>query len=253
MLDAATISIQNLSSTLSDTEFGQIVSGLQMQLQDDYGKSCWVTQGLAVPATLVAVSKGLAPPPGTWHVELLDTSDQPGALGYHEDEAFDNKINGEHPEGHVTEPTKQPRKASAHSSRGLREDATETPLAKVFVKTSQEDGVDPAEVASHEILEMLVDPQVVKEVRTVTVGDRIYIVEVGDPVQGTGYQRGSVTVANFVLPAYFEMEQAVNPEQYDFRGALDSPVPALTPDAYLSYAPVSDPEAWVQEFGTAAA
>lgn len=240
-----TITVQNLSTVLTDDEAKQIVEALNTQGTRDYNPSCWVTQGLAVAVGSVEfVEKGAALPPGSWHIELLDTSDQPGALGYHEDQAFKKDT----PEG-------KPEKASTHSSRGLRADAPELPLAKVFCKTSKEDGVDPGEVASHEMLEALVDPQVVKNVRTVTKPSegRIYIVEVGDPVQSTGYLIGSVTVANFALPAYFGLEQKVNPKQYDFRAILKGQVPAMTPGGYLSYAPEGEPENWKQEMGSPAA
>lgn len=253
-MDTVTITVQNLSDTLTDEEAQDVVDALNMQVTDDYGQSCWVTQGLAPPAKLELIAKGAEVPADTWHVELLDTSDQPGALGYHEDEAFDSKVNGEQPSERFTEPTKAPRKASTHSSRGLRADAPEVPLAKVFVKTSKEDGADPAEVTSHEVLEMLVDPQVVKEVRTVVNHEKaqIVIVEVGDPVQGCGYQRGKRTVADFALPAWFGMEQKENPTQYSFRGSVSEPF-ELAPGGYISVAPEGDPEAWEQVFGSAQA
>lgn len=242
-LPPVTISVQNLSTVLSDTDAEAIVQALNTQATRDYNASCWVTQGLAAPAqAVVFVPKGEAIPADTWHMELLDTSDQEGALGYHEDMAFDK---GGAPTG--------PQKSSDRTSRGLRADAPEIPLMKIFVKTSQDDGVQPAEVASHEMLEALVDPQVVKSVRTVKKDSegRIYIVEVGDPVQSTGYKIGDVEVANFALPAYFGYPQEVNPTQYDYGHVLTSPVPAMTPGGYMSYAPESEPENWQQLFGAA--
>jgi hypothetical protein len=242
-LDPVTISVQNLSTVLSDTEAEAIVQALNTQATRDYNSSCWVTQGLAAPAAAVEfIPKGETIPADTWHMELLDTSDQEGALGYHEDEAFDK----------AGAPT-GPKKSSNRTSRGLRADAPEIPLMKIFVKTSQEDSVQPGEVASHEMLEALVDPQVVKEVRTVNKSSegRIYIVEVGDPVQSSGYKIGDVEVANFALPAYFGYPQEVNPTQYDYGHVLTEMVPAMTPGGYMSYAPASEPENWQQVFGSA--
>jgi len=242
-LDPVTISVQNLSTVLTDTEAEAIVEALNTQATRDYNSSCWVTQGLSAPAAAVVfVAKDEAIPADTWHMELLDTSDQEGALGYHEDEAFDK----------TGAPT-GPKKSSNRTSRGLRADAPEIPLMKIFVKTSQEDGVQGSEVASHEMLEALVDPQVVKEVRTVKKPSegRIYIVEVGDPVQSSGYKIGEVEVANFALPAYFGYEQTSNPSQYDYGKVLTAPVPAMTPGGYMSYATEEEPENWQQEFGSA--
>jgi hypothetical protein len=249
-MDPVEITVQNLSSTLTDEAASTIVDALNTQVTRDYGGSCWVTQDLAAPATVKFIGKGETIPADTWHVELLDTSDQPGALGYHEDVAFDNKVNGE--ETSDAGPTQRPRKASTHSSRGLRADAPEIPLAKVFVKTAKEDGAAAGEVASHEILEMLVDPQVMKTPRTVTdsASEKIYIVEVGDPVQECGYMIGEVEVADFALPAWFGLPQHANPTQMSFRSSVTGQF-ELAPGGYISLAPVSDPESWTQIFGSA--
>lgn len=244
--DAVVITVQNLSTALTDEQVEAIVGALNTQGTRDYNGSCWVTQNLAAPVKeVVFIPKDGAIPADSWHMEVLDTSDQEGALGYHEDEAFDK---GGAPTG--------PKKSSNRTSRGLRADNPEVPLMKIFAKTSAEDGVQASEVCSHEMLEALVDPQVTKEVRTVKVPSpapgRIYIVEVGDPVQSTGYKIGEVEVANFALPAYFKLPQQVNPAQYDFQHVLTAAVPAMTPGGYLSYAPEAEPENWQQEYGSAA-
>jgi len=238
-----TITVQNLSTVLTDTQAEAITAALNVQATRDYNGSCWVTEGLAASVAKVEfIPKGAEVPADTWHVELLDTSDQEGALGYHEDEAFGKG---------VSKPGK-PEKASTHSTRGRRADAPSIPLAKVFCKTTQGDGEQSSEVASHEMLEMLVDPQVVSSLRTITdpTTKRIYPVEVGDPVQSSGKEIDGVLVANFALPAYFKLPQTANPSQFDFYSVLTAPVPAMTPGGYLSYAPESEPESWQQEFGS---
>lgn len=248
---SVTITVQNLTTpgVLAEDDFQAIVAALNHQVTQDYGTSCWVMQGLAAPATVIAVAAGETPPPDSWHVELLDTSDQEGALGYHEDEAFDNKLEGVAHD--FAGPTAHPRKASARSSRGLRADNPELPLAKVFVKTAQQDNVQPGEVASHEVLEMLVDPQVVKSVRTVvnTATKQKVIVEVGDPVQDCGYKIGDVEVADFALPAWFGIEQTANPTQMSFRSSVQKAF-ELAPGGYISVAPEGT-EDWTQIFGSA--
>lgn len=233
------ITVQDNTSagTLTDEQFKDLVSGLAMQAADDFNESCWVTQDLAPAITVEAVARGAKVPDGSWHIELLDVCDDPGALGYHEDAAFDRHSTG-------------PKKASGRSSRGLRA-GTLTPLSKIGVKTSREDGVDPAEVASHEMLEMTVDPNVVSTVRSVVnpAKKQKVIVEVGDPVQECGYKRGNVTVADFALPAWFGYPQKVNPTQMSFRSSVKEPF-ELAPGGYISVAPEGT-EDWTQIFGSA--
>jgi len=245
MADGVVITVQNLTSVLTDAEAEKIVEALQWQATEQYNKSRWVTENLATPvASVEFIAKGGTIPADSWHLELLDTSDQPGALGYHEDQAFDK----------AGAPT-GPAKSSGRTSRGLRADAPEIPLMKIFAKTSQEDGVAPSEVASHEMLEALVDPQVVKTVRTVKKPSegRIYIVEVGDPVQETGKAApNGELLANFAEPAYFELDTESG-GKFDYEGVLTAPVPAMSPGGYMSYATEAEPENWQQLHGAAKA
>jgi hypothetical protein len=236
------ITVQNLSTVLTDAEAEAITAALQVQATRDYNSSCWVTEGLADRVGSVTfVPKGQPLPPDTWHIELLDISDQPGALAYHEDQAFKKGT----AEG-------KPEKSTHRSSRGLRADAPALPLAKIFCKTTQEDGGSPSEAASHEMLEALGDPDVVHNFRTVhdPITKRIYPVELCDPVQESAYEIGAVKVSNFCTPAYFRLPQSSNPEQYDWQKVLKAPVPAMTLGGYLSYAPEAEPENWQQESGT---
>lgn len=254
--DAVKISVQNLSTALTDEEAKAIAAALESQAISDFNSSCWVGDDHCVPVGSVTfVPKGDAVPPDTWHLELLDTSDQPGALGYHEEQSFDSKVDGREAAGEKDIVSTEPRKASRKSSRGLRADAPHLPLMKIFAKTSKEDGAQTSEVASHEMLEALVDPAPMVNPKTVTNTEqgRIYIVEVGDPVQESGYEINGVLVANFTLPHYYGLPQSSNPTQYDWRSVLTSGAPAMTPDAYISWAPTSDPEAWQQSFGSATA
>jgi hypothetical protein len=230
------LTVQNLSAAMADERAAVVVAALNVQLTKEYGESCWVTQGLAAPASVEFIAKGDPIPSDTWHIELLDTSDQEGALGYHEDQGFDSHSVG-------------PRKASDHSSRGLRADAPEIPLAKVFVKTTMEAGGHPGEVLSHEVLEMLVDPRVMREPRTVInpAKKQKVIVEVGDPVQGCGYLIGDVYVADFALPAWFGYPQEKNPTQMSWRSSVTAPF-ELAPGGYISVCPEGSEE-WTQVFG----
>jgi len=245
----ATITVQDLTKkgTYTEVERERMVWALRYQALYQYNRSPWVEKGYATACQdVVLIARGEDPPAHTWHVELLDTSDDPGALGYHEGEAFKRHTPGTKPE-----------KASDHSSRGRRADNPNVPLSKIFVKTSREDGVEPSEVASHEILEMLVDPSVMQESTIRKYLDpeskQFYIGEVCDAVQGEGYDVGEpegrpcgvpeAVVANFVNPGWFGAEQT-RPD-LDFRGSREKAF-ELAPDGYMSVAPEDEPTNWTQ-------
>lgn len=193
---------------------------LNYQALYHYGRSPWVEHGYAPPAHVVQLPEGAAPPVGAWNLILLDDTPQADnspegeTLGYHEDEA-----------------------------------GNDIPYSDVFVKTAEKDGVDPSEVASHEMLEMLVDPQVANPRKTLnSEAKELYIVEVADPVEGCGYDLGApegrhlgVTVADFVFPAWFGMAQT-RPD-LSFRDSITKPF-ELAPQGYISVAPEANPEDW---------
>lgn len=233
------ITVQNLSTVIADEEAQAITAALNVQASRDFNGSQWVEQHLAEPiGSVTFIPKGAQVPAGSWHLEILDTSDQPGALGYHEEQAFNNQAD-----------TGQLAKASGRSSRGLRADAPELPLMKVFAKTSQEDGASLSEVCSHELLEAAVDPRPMREPRTVVneAKQQKVIVEVGDPVQECGYQIDGVTVADFAEPAWFGYPGA----RMSFRESVKQAF-ELAPGGYISVCPVGT-ENWEQVFGNAQA
>src|SRR5438552_13701576 len=75
-----------------------------------------------IKVDVVPIKRSGIAPHGSWPINILDDSDVQGALGYHE-----------------------------YTSRG--------PKSKVFARTSLYAGVPWSSVASHELLEMLADPQ----------------------------------------------------------------------------------------------
>ena len=232
------ITVQNLSTVITDEEAERITAALNVQATRDYNGSPWVTGNLAgAIGSVTFLSREQHPTtaaPGSWHLEILDTSDQPGALGYHEEQAFNNQAG-----------SGQLAKASGRSSRGLRADAPDLPLMKVFAKTSNEDGASLAEVCSHELLEAAVDPRPMREPRTVVnqAKQQKVIVEVGDPVQECGYQIDGVTVADFAEPAWFGYPGT----RMSFRESVKQPF-ELAPGGYISVCPVGT-ESWEQVFG----
>lgn len=146
-----------------------------------------------VRATLVA---GGRKPRNSWQIVILDNSDQAGALGYH--------------------------------------DLTNTgqPLGKVFAATDKQYGLSWTVTLSHELLEMLVDPDVnlcaLDDVRHC-----LYAYEVCDPVEddSLAYDINGVKVSNFVTPQWFEPSSERAP--FDFGKVLSGPL-ELAAGGYIS-------------------
>lgn len=127
------------------------------------------------PAKLVKTSDFL---PGKWAMVFLDDADQPGALAYHD----------------------------------LTPDGL--PLAKVFVKTTIANHDLVSVSASHELVEMLVDPAI----NLLTTGPdpmTVYAYESADPVEQLSYPVKGIAMTDFVYPAYFEGFHKANSVQFD--------------------------------------
>lgn len=204
-LDAVTVAIvDSTSNGFTKDQLDNVVWSLRYQALYHYNRSPWVERGYSAPVKDVVLAKVGSIPAGAWVVELLDISTEPGALGWHEDVSKASKAGA----------------SGLHSARG-KAAGTETPLSKVFCATSREDGIEPTEVASHEINEMMVDPWVMSEaeirVYPNPADGREYIGEVGDPVQGRGYDVGApegrpcgvpeAIVADFAYPGWWGQPQ----------------------------------------------
>jgi len=214
------ITVEKQSNGLSSTDLFDLVWAVNYQVLLHYGRSAWVTSGLAPHGHLVSLPQGAAPPTGAWNLILMDHSDQQGALGYHEDQ------NG-----------------------------TGIPYAEVFAADAVEDGSTASAVASHEALEMLADPNV-DQVRTRQRSDthQVCIVEVSDAVQGNDHDVGApegratgIKVADFCLPSWWTMDPASAP--YSFRHSVTNSW-ELAPQGYISVAPTADPSAWTEIYGS---
>lgn len=136
------------------------------------------------------VPKGGPVPAGAWVLGLFDDADMAGALGYHD----------------IT-------------AAGL-------PLGKVFIKTARQYGDSPEVTASHELLEMLGDPDINL---TVQAGSIFIAYEVGDPVEADkfGYKIGDILVSDFVLPSYFETFRKDRSAQFDYCNHVTRPFQIL--------------------------
>jgi len=167
-----------------------------------------------VDADLTFVRSGGQPPPNMWWLAILDDSDQAGALGYHET-----------------------------TDQGL-------PLGKVFARTAAQDGVNWTITASHELLEMLADPEINLTCfvqQTDTTGT-LYAYEVCDTCEADqfGYDINGVMVSDFVFPAWFETFRAPGSTQFDQTNNVNAPVPQLLPGGYIGAFDVGSGSGWHQ-------
>lgn len=123
-----------------------------------------------VNAVLKFYPKGSPAPKGDWPLSIMDVSDVLDDSGYHNADA-----NG--------------------------------PFARVFVKTAMDANQEWTAVASHELLEMLIDPyaNLASFVPSDDIGNvgQYYDLEVCDPVFTESYLIDNVTVSDFVFPEWF--------------------------------------------------
>jgi hypothetical protein len=164
-----------------------------------------------VDAQLSVVPAGQSPAPGAWWLVVLDNSDVAGALGYHD-----------------------------LTSEGL-------PLGKVFAGTDLQYGQQWTVTASHELLEMLADPDInlTAFVQSSAKQGTLYAYEVADPVEADAlaYSIGGVPVSDFVFPAWFESFRTPGSTQFDFANQVAQPF-QLAPGGYIGVFHVSRGGGW---------
>jgi hypothetical protein len=127
---------------------------------------------------------------GAWAMIFLDNADQPGALAYHD----------------------------------LTPDGM--PQAKVFVKTTLDNHDRVSVSASHELVEMLVDPAI----NMMTTGpdpNVMYAYESADPVEQLSFTVNGVPMTDFVYPAYFEAFHKPGSVRFDQSGKVSRPFQIL--------------------------
>jgi hypothetical protein len=163
-------------------------------------------------ASFTFVPNSKKPPAGSWWLVFFDNSDQAGALAYHD-----------------------------LTNEGL-------PISKVFVKTilSANDSVSVG--ATHELVEMAVDPWLNSAYQDPE--GTFWAGEVADPVEDDqyGYKIGGVLVTDFVTPNWFAHQHSG--QAIDLKGHADAAFQVLTG----GYSQKFDPQAgWVQVTGALAA
>ena len=189
----------NRSSVLTDHAVSITIPAFQAWL-DNFVIPAW---GLD-PVALSYVPNHMKVPAGAWPMYLLDTTDVPGAGGYHED-------TGKVPDG------------------------------KVFAKDAMTYGEEWTVDFSHELVEMLVDPLTNRWVSLQEMAGWSVIAEPGDPVEGDqfGAEVNGVLMTDFVLPKYFGIkpygsQPASMQDAYDWQGHMQDGVPTLLPGGYVS-------------------
>ena len=166
-----------------------------------------------IDARLSFVPKGATPPGDTWWLTILDDADQAGALGYHD-----------------------------LTTEGL-------PLGKVFAGTDLKYGYTWSVTASHELLEMLADPNInlTVFVQSSDTAGKLYAYEVADACEAdeNGYKIGDVLVSDFVFPAWFEDFRTEGSTQFDQTNKITLPFQLLA-GGYIGVFDVNSGSGWHQ-------
>jgi hypothetical protein len=167
-----------------------------------------------VDAELKIVAKTSQPPAGSWWLVILDDSDQAGALGYHD-----------------------------LTSDGM-------PIGKVFAASDLKAGTSWTVTASHELMEMLADPNINLTVfvqNTNTTGT-LYAYEVCDACEddSVGYPIDNVMMSDFVYPAWFEDFRTPGSTQFDRTNQIQNPL-QLLPNGYIGVFNVTAGTGWQQQ------
>lgn len=147
------------------------------------------------PAKLVKTIDMMA---NAWAMVFLDDADAPGALAYHD----------------------------------LTPDGL--PLSKVFVKTTIANGDLVSVSATHELVEMLVDPAI-NLMSTGPDPKTMYAYESADPCEDVTYLVQGIPVSDFVYPSYFEGFRKPNSVVFDHERKITRPFQILPGGYQLIY------------------
>jgi hypothetical protein len=138
------------------------------------------------PAKLYVAEKAKL---GEWQVVFLDDSDAADALGYHD----------------------------------LTKDGQ--PVSKVFVKSTLGAGQKVSTTASHELLEMMIDPGA--QMWAQSDNGVFYAYEMCDAVEDEEYEIDGVAVSDFLYPSFFESWHKPRSTSFDHLGRVSRPFQTL--------------------------
>src|ERR1700722_9398033 len=148
-----------------------------------------------IDAELTMIPKGTPLPDASWWLVMLDDSDQAGALGYHD----------------LT--------------------PASLPISKVFAASDLKAGSSWTVTASHELLEMLADPDInlTAFVQNADTNGTLYAYEVCDACEDDsfGYTIDNVLVSDFVYPSWFESFRTQGSTQFDRMNQVHNPLQLL--------------------------
>jgi hypothetical protein len=193
--------VNDPSSGVADADALEMVKAVEHQVLWDFGPR-W-----NAGAHFTFVPNGHQVPAGMWTVALLDSSDQAGALGYHD----------------------------------LTPDGL--PLGKVFAGTDRQYGQNVCVTLSHEVLEMLADPWI--DLAAQSDDGKFYGWEVCDAVEadGLGYPaENGLQVSSFVTPAWF----GHGPGDVCFPSGRVTQKFELAPGGYISVFDPASGQGWQQ-------
>jgi len=166
-----------------------------------------------VDAELTLIPQGQQPPAGSWWLVILDNSDQAGALGYHD-----------------------------LTSEGL-------PMGKVFAASDLKAGTSWTVTASHELLEMLGDPNInlTVFVQNSETAGMLYAYEVCDACEDDsfGYKIDDILLSDFVYPSWFENFRAAGSTRFDQMNKIQKPLQLLT-GGYIGVFNATSGSGWQQ-------
>lgn len=166
-------------------------------------------------ADLTFVDQNSSPAPGMWWLLILDDAEQAGYLGYHD----------------IT--------------------AESLPQGKVFANTDLQNNLQWTGTASHELLEMLADPEINLAAFVPIIGQgaptTLYAYEVCDACEADqyGYNIDGTAVSDFVFPAWFESSRPPGSTQFDYTSNIDQPF-KLLPGGYSLVFDITSGTGWQQ-------
>ncbi len=199
------LTIANVSTQVSDNDFQAAVGAIGLQVADHFQPEWGIGAALTGKSLPLGGKKAPTQSGADAVIYLGDSSEDPtkgvsGAYGYHS--ANNKKI----------------------------------PYGFVYLDICSKYGENWTCTLSHEVLELLADPDAAMTVAgPAPKGSRgtvYYDLEVCDPTQGDTYKIGSIEVSNFVGKSYFKLSGGTGNTNY-----LKLPLPAfgVRPKGYFQY------------------
>lgn len=195
---------------------------IQIGIIDKTGKISYADMSRAIEAFQIQVSRDLYAaygvdaviryynaesdaPAGTWFTWIVDSLDVAGLNGYHYVDNTAAKVVGTGAKGYAI-----------GSNSGL-------PYGIIAYNPTTW-----TIIASHEIIEKLVNPYLDRQAANVDVdkdgvASEDLLMEIADPVQANAYLINGVQVTNFVYPEYYTDAVAIAGRKYDHVGVISSP------------------------------